>query len=140
MIRRLLLASAAVLVLAMPVEASANFVDDVVNALSAQGYSDIDVTQTLLGRARIVATNEEGTRELVVNPRTGEVLRDVWTPRHGDQRAVLPTSVRPGGDDDTGRDDDDDDDENDDEDEEDDSHDDDDNSGKGSDDDEADHD
>lgn len=43
----------------------------------------ISVSSTLLGRARIVATSQDGYREIIVNPRTGEILRDVWLSLEG---------------------------------------------------------
>ncbi len=66
-----------------PGTALANFQDDLVEWLQGQGYSEISVTRTLLGRTRIVATGSDGTRELILNPRTGEVLRDIWTNSRG---------------------------------------------------------
>lgn len=83
--RRLLFAVVTVFSLALPVAAYADFVDDMVIVLTQQGYSDIEVMRTLLGRTRILASRDNGTRELVVNPRTGEVLRDVWTTRQGER-------------------------------------------------------
>ena len=59
------------------------FAQDIVSAiraqLRAQGYTSISVTRTLLGRRRIFAKSEEYQREIIVNPRTGEILRDYWT-------------------------------------------------------------
>jgi len=52
--------------------------DTIVDQLQKQGYSDVRVGRTLLGRTRIVAEGEGREREIVVNPRTGEILRDVW--------------------------------------------------------------
>lgn len=46
--------------------------------LSRQGYREIEVTRTWLGRIRIEAKSATGEREIVVNPRTGEILRDYW--------------------------------------------------------------
>jgi len=48
----------------------------VVQQLSRQGYGDIRVGHTLLGRARITGERNGVSREIVVNPRTGEILRD----------------------------------------------------------------
>lgn len=42
------------------------------------GYSDILVSRTLLGRVKIEADGDEGRREIIVNPRTGEILRDLF--------------------------------------------------------------
>lgn len=57
--------------------AAATFQDAVVAQLREQGYSDIVVERTLLGRIRIVAVLGDTRREIILNPRTGEVLRDV---------------------------------------------------------------
>lgn len=46
--------------------------------LQREGYARISMTTTLLGRIRIQAEGQKGQREIVLNPRTGEVLRDVW--------------------------------------------------------------
>jgi hypothetical protein len=40
------------------------------------GYGDITLSFTLLGRAQIIAISKDDTREIVLNPRTGEILRD----------------------------------------------------------------
>jgi hypothetical protein len=50
--------------------------DSIVAALRAEGYSEIDVSRTLLRRVRIVARSARRRREIVLNPRTGEILRD----------------------------------------------------------------
>ena len=44
--------------------------------LQAQGYTVIEKGYTFLGRLRIVAESSEIHREIVVNPGTGEILRD----------------------------------------------------------------
>jgi hypothetical protein len=54
------------------------YADDVVRQLNGQGYADISVTTTFLGRVRILAEGEGGHREIILNPRTGEILRDLW--------------------------------------------------------------
>lgn len=72
----LFLASAAIAVpgwaVAGPVE------DQIVARLSEQGYTAIKMSRTLLGRRRIVAIGAERRREIIFNPRTGEILRDFW--------------------------------------------------------------
>jgi hypothetical protein len=50
----------------------------VVDQLRDQGYRDIRISQTFLGRTRIVATNSEYRREIVINPATGAIVRDYW--------------------------------------------------------------
>ena len=47
-----------------------------VDTLRAQGYARITVERTWLGRYRIEAKGRNGEREIVLNERTGEVLRD----------------------------------------------------------------
>lgn len=55
-----------------------SFEDAVVAQLRAQGYRTIEVERTLLGRVKISASQTSGRREIILNPRTGEVLRDLW--------------------------------------------------------------
>lgn len=54
------------------------FADSVVGQLRAQGFDHVNVERTLLGRVRIRADHTDGTREIILNPRTGEILRDLW--------------------------------------------------------------
>jgi uncharacterized membrane protein YgcG len=51
--------------------------DDIVERLVEAGFGQIEITRTLLGRVRITGTKGNMWRELVINPRTGEILRDV---------------------------------------------------------------
>jgi hypothetical protein len=44
--------------------------------LQDQGYTILEKGYTFLGRLRIVAESDEIHREIVVNPGTGEILRD----------------------------------------------------------------
>lgn len=48
----------------------------IVEALADQGYNVVDVSQTFLGRLRIVAESAADQRELIVSRTTGAVLRD----------------------------------------------------------------
>lgn len=57
---------------------ASGFEDDIVAALRAQGYDQITVEVTFLGRVRITAMRQSNMREIVINPRTGEILRDLW--------------------------------------------------------------
>ncbi len=50
--------------------------DQVTEALIHQGFAIVSVDRTWLGRLRIVAQSDELRREIVINPHTGEVLRD----------------------------------------------------------------
>ncbi len=56
---------------------AATYQERIVNELRDLGYSEVIVQTTLLGRVRIRATKGRDLREIVLNPRTGEVLRDV---------------------------------------------------------------
>ena len=56
----------------------------IVEQLQAEGFSSISTERTWLGRMRIVAENEQGQREIVINPNNGEVLRDLWMAEGGD--------------------------------------------------------
>ncbi|WP_435259797.1 hypothetical protein ACSBLW_08580 [Thioclava sp. FR2] len=58
---------------------AASYQDQIVSQLKKQGYGNIRVQRTLLGRVRIVASGSGGQREIILNPRTGEILRDFWT-------------------------------------------------------------
>jgi hypothetical protein len=55
-----------------------DIVGGITNQLRDQGFEQIEVRQTLLGRTRIVAHSTEGQREIIVNPNNGEILRDFW--------------------------------------------------------------
>jgi hypothetical protein len=57
--------------------------DVVVQQLRDQGYTGFKVSRTLLGRVRVLAWTPDGERrELVFNPRSGEILRDYVTADH----------------------------------------------------------
>jgi hypothetical protein len=58
-------------------------VNSVRDQLRQQGYRQISVSSTMLGRTRIVAKSKTGTREIIMNPRTGEILRDLWSSAQG---------------------------------------------------------
>ncbi|QIZ82609.1 hypothetical protein HFZ77_15160 [Thalassovita gelatinovora] len=52
--------------------------DSIVSQLKQQGYEQIAVSRTWLGRTRILAERGSERREIIINPRTGEILRDFW--------------------------------------------------------------
>ena len=52
--------------------------DRIIAQLTSQGFTHIRVSTTFLGRVRIYATSPDFVREIIVNPRTGEILRDYW--------------------------------------------------------------
>lgn len=74
--------------------------DSIVRQLRSQGFSEVEVRRTLLGRARIVAQSDTLYREIVVNPVTGEILRDFWRAlEEGEGRTTIfdPTRNAPSG-------------------------------------------
>lgn len=75
-------AYATILAIGLAVHGGAAFAQDYQAAVLAQlrqdGYSNIIMTTTFLGRIRFIAQGADGQREIVLNPRTGEVLRDMW--------------------------------------------------------------
>ncbi|MGR3342444.1 MAG: hypothetical protein ACU0DI_04330 [Paracoccaceae bacterium] len=78
MLRRefILLGAAAI---AVPAAAQTNsFVDALVLMLQEQGYKQFRISRTWLGRLRIRAISDMSRREIIMNPRTGEILRDYW--------------------------------------------------------------
>lgn len=65
-----------------------DFVERITRQLRAQGFDEIGVQRTLLGRTRILAEGRSGRREIIVNPRTGEILRDLWFATEDDDSGV----------------------------------------------------
>ena len=83
-----LVATVAQGLLAMPALA-ATYVEQIVSQLRAQGFDKIEVETTWLGRARIAAVRGDVNREIVVNPSTGEVLRDLWLSKSGGKNRTI---------------------------------------------------
>lgn len=81
--RRLALLSVSAFLALASAPAHAGYVDSVRAQLQQQGYLQISVSSTLLGRTRIVAESTTGSREIIMNPRTGEILRDSWLSAEG---------------------------------------------------------
>jgi uncharacterized membrane protein YgcG len=52
--------------------------DTIVSQLRSQGYTDVTVSNTWLNRTRIFAQSDNAQREIILNPRTGEILRDLY--------------------------------------------------------------
>lgn len=81
-----LVATALILALAAPPPAAAVETRDLVAQLRAQGFARVTVTRTLLGRVRILADAGRLQREIVLNPKTGEILRDYTETAEGGSR------------------------------------------------------
>jgi hypothetical protein len=112
------------------VAAAQSVQDQVVTQLQAQGFKGIEVQRTFLGRLRFTAESSSFYRELVINPQTGEVLRDYVRDLEDDNNRdraprILNPNSRQNDTSDDYKDDDDDDDKNDDKEDEDDDQDDD---------------
>ena len=60
-----------------PVAAS-EFADRIILWLQEQGFTYFEVKRTWLGRIRIEAHADGIEREIIINGRTGEILRDYW--------------------------------------------------------------
>ena len=76
--RRFLTLVAAAAVAAAPVFAE-DMVAGIIRQLEDQGFDTVTTERTLLGRVRIMAVSQDGLREIILNPRSGEILRDLWT-------------------------------------------------------------
>lgn len=57
--------------------AAASGIGELAAQLETQGYTEIEIRRTLLGRYRVQAENSVHVREIVMHQRTGEILRDV---------------------------------------------------------------
>lgn len=70
--------SAALLVLALtaPLAQAESMEQSLIRQLEAQGYTTVSISRTLLGRLYVVAEAGKIRREIVINPSTGEILRD----------------------------------------------------------------
>lgn len=63
----------------------------IIDDLFRLGFTRVETARTFLGRTRIVAEGPQGRREIVVNPRTGEILRDLWEAADDDDDSGLLT-------------------------------------------------
>ena len=86
--RRLLIGTVSTLALATPALAQ----DDratrqVVRQLERQGFRIVQINRTLLGRVRVVARRGDLTREIVLDPRNGQILRDYVSGGDDDERS-----------------------------------------------------
>jgi len=72
-------AISAVAMLTGPARADDRASESVMHQLRALGYLEITRTRTLLGRIRITARRGPERREIVLDPRSGEILRDLST-------------------------------------------------------------
>lgn len=74
----MLLCSVAVLTLGVGMAQAETAQERIVRGLVEDGYSTVHTRRTLLGRVRITAEGPAGSREIVLNPSSGAVLRDYF--------------------------------------------------------------
>ena len=87
--------------------APAEPVDDILAEIRAQGFELTRVQRTWLGRVRIIAQNASFRREVVIDPTTGEIRRDLLIPKSapesqpdlGSSREIGPIGEEPGAED-----------------------------------------
>ena len=65
-----------------------NLAEDIARQMRQQGFLDVGIERTWLGRTRITGTRDGGSREIIANPNTGEILRDLWLDAQGQVRAA----------------------------------------------------
>ena len=65
------------IVIEAPKLADRQTVQAMVEELKAAGFIYIEIRRTFLGRARVIAYSATEMREVIMNPTTGEVLRDL---------------------------------------------------------------
>lgn len=75
------------LMAALPASAK-GVADEIARQMSRQGFRNISIEETWLGRTRITGTRNGGSREIIMNPKTGEILRDLWLNAQGQVRAA----------------------------------------------------
>jgi hypothetical protein len=81
---------AGVLVLSGAAAAADWAIEDVVEQLRRQGYEEITVSRTLLGRTRVLALAPDGSsREIIFNPDTGAILRDYRETADGERSPMV---------------------------------------------------
>ena len=79
-----------------PADAGTDFTAPIVANLKAEGYELVEIRRTWLGRILIVSRNGTYLREIVLNRRTGEILRDKLFP--DDTAEAMPEGKAEAGD------------------------------------------
>lgn len=101
-LKQFLAATAAASILAASPVAAASLEERVVEQLREQGFESIRISRTWLGRLRIKARGRGYEREIIINPRTGEILRDFWEDEDEDAGLFSPDQRDDDSRDDTG--------------------------------------
>ena len=71
---------------AEPSEAASR--ESILRELARQGYSEVRISRTWLGRTRFVATAPGRQREIILNPSSGAIMRDYTSGRDGNDPIV----------------------------------------------------
>lgn len=80
MIRRMMwVALVAGALAALPASAQ-TYAETLVELLKQDGYTRVATSRTMLGRTRVVAYGDTFIREIILDPNTGEILRDLSRP------------------------------------------------------------
>ncbi len=93
--RRAFLLGFSSLALSGSAAAAAGYEADIVAQLRALGFDTIMVSTTWLGRTRITARKNGSGREIVINPRTGEILRDIVIQPDGSASPRISEGAQP---------------------------------------------
>lgn len=72
------IATSASVALWASVALAAQPVDTVISWLQDQGFTHFEIEKTWLGRTKIEAKAAGAEREIIINTKTGEILRDYW--------------------------------------------------------------
>ena len=98
MIRRTFLRLLVVVAIGLAAGAApAEPVDDIIAEIRAQGFKITRVQRTWLGRVRIIGQNASYRREVVIDPTTGEIRRDLLIPRSAPAGSPPPEPPAPQG-------------------------------------------
>ena len=75
--QRLTMMAMVLVALASAPALAATYDQTLISLLQKQGYSDVTASRTMLGRTRVVAIGSDHMREIILDPNTGEILRDL---------------------------------------------------------------
>lgn len=78
-------------------KADQDFTTPIVARLEDEGFAVTRIKRTWLGRILIVSQNDEYLREVVINPHTGEILRDKLFALDGTSAVASPMLDMPDG-------------------------------------------
>jgi len=94
--RRLLLLSLATIGLLATQAMAQSVAEQISRQLRDQGFGQVTISQTWLGRTRIIGKSGDGQREIILNPKTGEILRDLFTTAGGKSGSPVISGTRSG--------------------------------------------